>query len=114
MLPTGVTVPDALDDVYRGKLEKLKEQSGPDFDKLYLGLLAFTAITGFTSPLTFLVIAFSGERAAVWTERLMARFLPKSAPAPSTKAAPAEKEFADKAPSAMRHEFGGHQEKPVP
>jgi Zn-dependent protease with chaperone function len=58
------------------------------FDTLYLGLLAFTAFTAFTSPLTFLVIAFSGERAAVWTERLLAKILPKSAASPSTKAAP--------------------------
>ncbi|MDD5301843.1 MAG: MFS transporter [Elusimicrobia bacterium] len=68
----------------------LKKLSGLflNFDVLYLGLLAFTAVTAFTSPLTFLVIAFSGERAAVWTERLLSRILPKSAAAPSTKAAP--------------------------
>lgn len=68
----------------------LKKISGIllSFDTLYLGLLAFTAVTAFTSPLTFLVIAFSGERAAVWTERLLAKILPKSAAAPSTKAAP--------------------------
>jgi len=59
-----------------------------NFDLLYLGLLAFTAATGFTSPLTFLVIAFSGERAAVWTEKLLTRFLPRAKPAPSTEAAP--------------------------
>lgn len=58
------------------------------FDRVYLALLAFTAFTGFASPLTFLVIAFSGERAAVWTERLLGRFLPKSAAAPSTREAP--------------------------
>ena len=58
------------------------------FDTLYLGLLAFTAIGGFASPLTFLVIAFSGERAAVWTERLLSKFLPKGAAAPSTREAP--------------------------
>jgi Zn-dependent protease with chaperone function len=68
----------------------LKKISGIllSFDTLYLGLLAFTAFTAFTSPLTFLVIAFSGERAAVWTERLLTKILPKSAAAPSTKAAP--------------------------
>jgi Zn-dependent protease with chaperone function/MFS family permease len=68
----------------------LKKLSGVllSFDTLYLGLLAFTAFTGFASPLTFLVIAFSGERAAVWTERLLSRLLPKAAAAPSTKEAP--------------------------
>jgi Zn-dependent protease with chaperone function len=66
------------------------------FDVLYLGLLAFTAVTGFTSPLTFLVIAFSGERAAVWTERLLTRFLPRANPAPSTKAAPVSDDSAPK------------------
>ena len=55
------------------------------FDLVFLGLLAFTAIGGFTSPLTFLVVAFSGERAAVWTEKLLTRFLPKGDAAPSTK-----------------------------
>ena len=69
------------------------------FDLLYLGLLAFTAIGGFTSPLTFLVVAFSGERAAIWTERLLARFLPKGAPAPSTKAAAVQDEAASPAPT---------------
>ncbi len=70
------------------------------FDTLYLGLLAFTAFTGFASPLTFLVIAFSGERAAVWTERLLGKVLPKSAPALSTKAAPVADPdmLADRAP----------------
>lgn len=69
------------------------------FDVLYLGLLAFTAATGFTSPLTFLVIAFAGERAAVWTEKLMTRFLPRSAPAFSTEAAPATDPAAYDKPS---------------
>ena len=68
------------------------------FDAVYVGLLAFTAIGGFTSPLTFLVIAFAGERAAVWTERLLVRFLPKSDPAPSTFSAPAGA-AADEGPS---------------
>jgi len=58
------------------------------FNRVYLGLLAYTAFTGFASPLTFLVIAFAGERASVWTEKLLARILPKSAAAPSTAAAP--------------------------
>ncbi len=70
------------------------------FDALYLGLLVFTAATAFTSPLTFLVIAFSGERAAVWTERLLAKVLPKAGAAPSTKAAPVADpdKLADDAP----------------
>jgi len=58
------------------------------FNRLYFGLLAYTAFTGFASPLTFLVIAFAGERASVWTEKLLAKILPKSAAAPSTAAAP--------------------------
>jgi len=58
------------------------------FNRLYFGLLAYTAFTGFASPLTFLVIAFAGERMSVWTEKLLARVLPKGAAAPSTKAAP--------------------------
>ena len=58
------------------------------FNRLYLGLLAYTAFTGFASPLTFLVIAFAGERASVWTEKLLAKILPKSAAAPSTAAVP--------------------------
>jgi len=58
------------------------------FNRLYFGLLAYTAFTGFASPLTFLVIAFAGERASVWTEKLLAKILPKGAAAPSTKAAP--------------------------
>ena len=54
------------------------------FNRLYLGLLAYTAFTGFASPLTFLVIAFAGERASVWTEKLLAKILPKAVAAPST------------------------------
>jgi Zn-dependent protease with chaperone function/MFS family permease len=69
------------------------------FDLVYLGLLAFTASGGFASPLTFLVIAFSGERAAVWTERLLTRFLPKAAPAPSTLFAPVPDDAASAAPA---------------
>ncbi|MBI5246796.1 MAG: MFS transporter [Elusimicrobia bacterium] len=79
----------------------LKKISGIllSFDTLYLGLLAFTAATAFTSPLTFLVIAFSGERASVWTERLLAKILPKAGAAPSTKAAPvADPNLLDDAP----------------
>ncbi len=58
------------------------------FNRLYFGLLAYTAFTGFASPLTFLVIVFAGERASVWTEKLLAKILPKAPAAPSTKAAP--------------------------
>ncbi|MBI5210673.1 MAG: M48 family metalloprotease [Elusimicrobia bacterium] len=60
-----------------------------NFNTLYLGLLAFNIATGFTSPLAFLMLAFSVERASHWAERLLGRFLPKSAPAPSTSAKPA-------------------------
>lgn len=59
-----------------------------DFNVLYAGLLAWTAATGFASPLTFLVIAFAPERAAHWTERLLVRLFPKRDPAPSTKPEP--------------------------
>jgi Zn-dependent protease with chaperone function/MFS family permease len=55
-----------------------------NFNTLYLGVLAFSAFTGFASPLTFLVIAFAPERAASWTEHLLAKFLPASEAAPST------------------------------
>jgi Zn-dependent protease with chaperone function/MFS family permease len=58
------------------------------FDRIYFGLLAWTAFTGFASPLTFLVIAFAPERAAVWTERLLIRFLRPGQAAPSTAAKP--------------------------
>jgi Zn-dependent protease with chaperone function/MFS family permease len=71
-----------------------------NFDLMYLGLLAYVAATGFASPLTFIVIAFSGERAAVWTERLLGRFLPRSRPAPSTKSAPVEDSYAGDKPAA--------------
>lgn len=60
------------------------------FNRLYFGLLAYTAFTGFASPLTFLVIAFAGERMSVWTEKLLGRILPKAPAAPSTAAAPVE------------------------
>ncbi|MBI5240741.1 MAG: cold shock domain-containing protein [Elusimicrobia bacterium] len=59
-----------------------------NFNTLYLGLFAFTAATAFTSPLTFLVIAFAAERAANWTEVLLGKLLPKAAPAPSTTVKP--------------------------
>jgi Zn-dependent protease with chaperone function len=55
-----------------------------NFNVLYLGLLAFTAATAFHSPYTFLVLAFAGERAAVWTEGLLSKLLPASQAAPST------------------------------
>ncbi|MCX5795640.1 MAG: M48 family metalloprotease [Elusimicrobia bacterium] len=59
-----------------------------NFNTLYLGVLAFTAATAFTSPLTFLVLAFAPERAASWTEALLGKLLPKAAPAPSTAVKP--------------------------
>ncbi|MFA6002626.1 MAG: M48 family metalloprotease [Elusimicrobiota bacterium] len=59
-----------------------------NFNTLYLGLLAFTAATGFASPLTFLVIAFAPERGVRWIEWLLAKLLPKSEPAPSTNVKP--------------------------
>jgi Zn-dependent protease with chaperone function/cold shock CspA family protein len=59
-----------------------------NFNTLYLGLFAFTAATAFTSPLTFLVIAFAAERVARGTEALLGKLLPKAAPAPSTKVKP--------------------------
>lgn len=58
------------------------------FNRLYAGLFIYTAFTGFASPLTFLVIAFAGERMSVWTEKLLGKVLPKGAAAPSTAAAP--------------------------
>ncbi|MDP3541925.1 MAG: MFS transporter [Elusimicrobiota bacterium] len=60
------------------------------FNRLYFALFAYTAFTGFASPLTFLVIAFAGERASVWTDKLLGRILPKAAPAPSARTAPVE------------------------
>ncbi|MFH1726319.1 MAG: M48 family metalloprotease [Elusimicrobiota bacterium] len=62
----------------------------PVFNKIYLGGLAWAAVTGFTAPLTFFVIAFAPERAAMWTEALLTRMLKKGPPAPSTKAEPVE------------------------
>ena len=59
-----------------------------NFNTLYLGLLAFTAATAFTSPLTFLVLAFAPERAARATEALLGKILPKAQPAPSTAVKP--------------------------
>ncbi len=68
-----------------------------DFDHLFVGLAAFAALTGFHTPLTFLVLAFAPERAAVWTERLLGRFLPASKPAPSSNGGLVdESSFSDK------------------
>lgn len=77
------------------------------FDRIFLGLLAWTALTGFTSPLTFLVIAFAGERAAVWTERLLVKVLPQGRAAPSTKARPVEDPalLAERAPAWPRFHY---------
>ncbi|MBI5882926.1 MAG: M48 family metalloprotease [Elusimicrobia bacterium] len=60
-----------------------------NFNTLYFGLLAFNIATGFASPLMFLTLAFSVERASHWAERLLVKFLPRAQPAPSTLAAPA-------------------------
>ncbi|MEK7383992.1 MAG: M48 family metalloprotease, partial [Elusimicrobiota bacterium] len=70
-----------------------------DFNVLYLGLLVFTAATGFTSALTFLVGAFSVERAAVWTEKLLTRVLPRAKPAPSTAVEPVSDPLTDEKPA---------------
>jgi Zn-dependent protease with chaperone function len=97
----GSRVPSAWDKskpLWKNVLNK-----AANFDILYVGLAAFVAIGGFTSPLTFLVLAFSGERAAVWTERLLTRFLPHGNPAPSTKAAPIETEAAADKPALWPH-----------
>ncbi len=56
-----------------------------NFNRLYGALLVYTAITGFASPLTFLVLAFAPERAAHWTERLLRKLHPGAKPAPSTE-----------------------------
>lgn len=56
-----------------------------NFNVHYLALLAYTAATGFASPLTFLVLAFAPERAAMWTEDILSRLLPASQAAPSTR-----------------------------
>jgi Zn-dependent protease with chaperone function len=69
-----------------------------NFDLIYGALFAYTALTGFHSPLTFLALAFAGERASVWAERLLARFLPRASPAPSTLSAP--ESYAGETPSA--------------
>jgi Zn-dependent protease with chaperone function len=60
------------------------------FDMAYLGALAWAAATGFTAPISFLVLAFAPERAATWAENLLAYLLPAGKPAPSTQAAPVE------------------------
>ena len=85
---------DATKPLWKNVLNK-----AASFDVVFLGLLAFTVIGGFTSPLTFLLIAFSGERAAVWTERLLTRFLPKAEAAPSTLAAPVLDDAASHEPT---------------
>lgn len=57
------------------------------FNMLYAGAFAWAAFTGFAAPVTFLVIAFAPERAAMLTEKLLGKLLPKGEPAPSTRAA---------------------------
>lgn len=63
-----------------------------NFNTMYLGVFIYAAFTGFTSPLTFLVIAFAVERASHWTERLLQKLYPRSEAAPSTKPAPAQED----------------------
>lgn len=58
------------------------------FNILFAGAFAWAAFTGFAAPVTFLVIAFAPERAAMFTEKLLGKLLPKGEAAPSTKAAP--------------------------
>ncbi|HVE11778.1 MAG TPA: M48 family metalloprotease [Elusimicrobiota bacterium] len=62
------------------------------FNLLFAGAALWAAATGFGAPITFLVLAFAPERAAAWTEALLARLLPAGRPAPSTRAAPVELE----------------------
>jgi Zn-dependent protease with chaperone function len=58
------------------------------FNILYGAAFVWAAFTGFAAPVSFLVIAFAPERAAMFTEKLLGRLLPKGEAAPSTKAAP--------------------------
>ncbi|MBI3297653.1 MAG: M48 family metalloprotease [Elusimicrobia bacterium] len=58
------------------------------FNILFAGAAVWAAATGFAAPITFLVLAFAPERAAMATEWLLGKLLPKGDPAPSTKAEP--------------------------
>ncbi|MDD5656430.1 MAG: hypothetical protein PHF00_04150, partial [Elusimicrobia bacterium] len=76
-----------------------------NFNTVYLGLLVFTAVTAFSNPLTFLVLAFAPERAAVWTEALLGKLLPRSEPAPSTKVQPAADPDGAASPARTNHYY---------
>ncbi|MBI5201705.1 MAG: M48 family metalloprotease, partial [Elusimicrobia bacterium] len=54
------------------------------FNYAWLGGLAIAIFTGLQSPVTFLVIAFAPERAAVYAEQLLGRMLAAGRPAPSS------------------------------
>lgn len=58
------------------------------FNLLFIGAALAAAATGFSAPITFLVLAFAPERVAMWTEGLLGRMLKAGPPAPSTKAEP--------------------------
>lgn len=57
------------------------------FNILYGAAFAWAAFTGFAAPVTFLVIAFAPERAAMLAEKLLGRLLPKGEAARSTQGA---------------------------
>ncbi|MBI4345818.1 MAG: MFS transporter [Elusimicrobia bacterium] len=61
------------------------------FNYAYLGALGLALFSGLQAPVTFLVIAFAPERAAVWAEKLLGKMLPAGRPAPSS-AAPVKSE----------------------
>lgn len=54
------------------------------FNNVYLAVAAYAVLTGFSAPVTFLVLAFLPERASFWGERLLSRLLPRGEPAPSS------------------------------
>ncbi|MBI3552244.1 MAG: MFS transporter [Elusimicrobia bacterium] len=68
-----------------------------NFNVLYGAVLIYAAATGFSSPLTFLALAFAPERAAHWTERLLRKLFPGGKPAASASAGAATEpeSFAD-------------------
>jgi len=53
------------------------------FNYLYGAAAVWTIFSGFSVPLTFLVLAFAPERAAILTEYILGRILKRGAPAPS-------------------------------
>lgn len=57
------------------------------FNRLFLAAAAWSVLAGFlgfTAPATFLVLAFLPERAALWTEALLARLIPEGPRSPSS------------------------------